>query len=87
LKAPDTVDVQNIVASNLAIVLPDNAARWLVSLLSSVDLFSIWSILLMSLGYRAADPRKLSWGTSFAVVFGAWLVFVLARTGLVAAFS
>jgi len=86
-KDPETVDVQNIVASNLAIVLPDGAARWLVVLLSSVDLFSVWTILLLALGYRAADPRKLSLGKALAVVIGTWLFVVLLRVGVAAAFS
>src|SRR5579863_717630 len=56
LKDPSTIDVQNIVASNPGAVLPEDSARWLVALLTSIDLFSFWTIITMAFGYSATDP-------------------------------
>jgi hypothetical protein len=87
LKDPSTVDPQNIVASNPAVFLADGTAAWLVTLLGSIDLFSIWVVLLLSVGYSAVNPKKLSFGKAFGAIFGVWLVYVLVRVGLAAAFS
>jgi len=87
LKDPQTVDVQNIVASNPAVFLSDGAASWLVMLLGALDLFSFWAMLLLAVGYSAVNPKKLSFAKAFAVIFGIWLVIVLARVGLAAVFS
>ncbi|MBZ5501261.1 MAG: YIP1 family protein [Acidobacteriia bacterium] len=87
LKDPSTVDPQNMVASNPAVFLADGAAGWLATLLGSLDLFSIWVVLLLSVGYSAVNPKKLSFGKAFGVIFGVWLVYVLVRVGIAAAFS
>ncbi len=81
------MDPQNIVASNPAVFLADGAAAWLVTLLGSIDLFSIWVVLLLSVGYSAVNPKKLSFGKAFGAVFGVWLIYVLLRVGIAAAFS
>ena len=87
LKDPTTIDVQNIVASNLAVFLPDGAATWMSTLLGALDLFSVWVMLLMALGYQAVNPRKLTFGKALGTIVGVWLILVLVRVGLAAAFS
>jgi len=75
------------VASNLAVFLPDGAATWMSTLLGALDLFSIWVMLLMALGYQAVNPRKLTFGKALGTIVGVWLILVLVRVGLAAAFS
>lgn len=87
LKGPSTLDPQNIVASNAAMFLPDNAARWMSVLLGSLDLFSFWVMLLLALGFSAVNPKKLSFGKAFATILGVWLFYVLVRVGIAAALS
>jgi hypothetical protein len=87
LKDPSTVDLQNLVASNVGAFLPGEAPRWQIALLGSLDLFSFWIMILLAMGYRAAAPKKLSLGTALVSIFGLWLVYVLAKTGIVAAIS
>lgn len=87
LKDPSTVDLQNLVASNAGAFLPSEAPRWQIALLGSLDLFSFWIMILLAMGYRAAAPKKLSFGTALISIFGLWLLYVLAKTGIVAAFS
>ena len=86
-KDPATVDLQNIVASNAAILLSDHAAKWLVALMRSIDLFAFWQMILMAIGYHSASPKKLSTGAAFAWIFILYLVIVLASVGATAAFS
>jgi hypothetical protein len=84
---PSTIDVKNIVASNPGVLLSDESPQWLVSLLSSLDLFSFWEIILLAIGYRAADPKKISFGMALGTVVSVWLIYVLIGVGWNAAFS
>ena len=87
LKDPSTVDLQNIVASNVGAFVSGDSAKWLIALLSSFDLFSVWMMILMAVGYSAAAPKKLSAGRAFSWIFAVWFVYVLVKVGLTAAFS
>jgi hypothetical protein len=87
LRDPATVDVKNLVASNPGALMSDDSPKWLVTLLTSLDLFSFWTLILLAIGYRAADPKKISFGMALGAVVGVWLVFVIIRVGWVAAFS
>jgi hypothetical protein len=87
LKDPSTVDLQNIVASNPGAFLPDNSPKWLVALLGSIDIFSIWTLFLLAIGFSATNPKKLAVGKAFALAAIGWLVFILIKVGLTAAFA
>jgi Yip1-like protein len=87
LKDPSTIDVKNLVASNPGAVLSDDSPKWLVSLMTSLDLFSFWTMILMAVGYQAADPKKISFGKALATVVGVWFIYVTIKVGWVAAFS
>ncbi len=87
LKDPASVDLQNIVASNPGAFLSDDASKWLVSLLSSIDIFAMWTLILLAIGYSATNPKKLSFGKAFVLVVIPWLFFIAIKVGLTAAFS
>jgi hypothetical protein len=87
LKDPSTVDLDHLVASNGGAFLADDSAKWLVTLLTAFDLFAFWNMILMAFGFSAADPKKLSFGKALGTVVGVWLIYVLVKVGLVAAFS
>ena len=87
LKDPTTIDLQNLVASNPGAFLPDGSAKWLASLLGSIDLFAIWTLILLAIGFSATNPKKLSFGKALALAGAGWLVFILLKVGLTAAFA
>ncbi len=87
LKAPGTLDLENPVATNLAAVLPDESAKWLVALCKSIDVFTIWTLILLAIGFAVTNPKKLRGGKSYAIAFGVWAVFVLCRVGIAFIFS
>jgi len=87
LKAPGTLDLENPVATNLAAVLPDESAKWLVALCKSIDVFSIWTLILLAIGFAVVSPKKLKGGKSYAIAFGVWAVFVICRVGIAWVFS
>jgi hypothetical protein len=75
---------QNPIASNLS-GLVDPSSHFLYSLLTSIDIFTIWTLLLAGIAFSCLT--KVARGTCMAVVFGWWLVFTLAASGIGAAFS
>jgi hypothetical protein len=87
LKDPATVDLQNVVASNPGAFLPDGSAKWLTALLGSIDIFAIWTLILLGIGFSATNPKKLSVGKAMALAGAGWLVFILLKVGLTAAFA
>jgi hypothetical protein len=78
VKDPADFDVKNPAGFNLGFYLdPHTSSAWLVSLGSSIDVFSIWVILLLATG-MAAVSRK-SWKSSLAGVAAPWAVYVLLK--------
>lgn len=84
LGATGNFTFQNPIASNLS-GLVDPSSHFLYSLLMSIDVFTIWTLLLAGIAFSCLT--KVSRATCLAVVFGWWLVFILAASGLGAAFS
>lgn len=86
LKAPGTVDLDNPIATNLGSFLPDSTPKALMSLGRSIDIFSIWTMFLISLGFTAVNRKKLT-GKAFGIVLSVWGVYVLIKMGLAWIFS
>ena len=87
LKDPESVDIQNIVASNLGLLFSSESPKWLVSLGESIDIFSFWQIYLLGLGYSVARPRKIKMGTALTYVIVLWALYVVVKVGAAAIFS
>ena len=87
LKPYGTVDLENPVATNLAAFLPDDSAKWLVKLLNSIDIFSLWTLILLSIGFAATNPKKLKGSKAFTIAFSVWAVYVVLRVGSAWIFS
>jgi Yip1 domain len=87
LKPFGTVDLDNPIAANLGSFLPDDSAKWLLSLAKSIDIFSFWNLILLAIGFGASNPRKLKGGKGFTIVLAVWAVFVVLKVGIAAIFS
>ena len=87
LKDPDTVNLENLVGSNVGAVLASDSPRWLTKLGTSLDLFSFWTMVLLAVGFSAADPKRVTLGKALGVVIALWAIYVLAKVGWAAAFS
>ena len=86
LKNPDEFDLQNAFASNPgAFMDPQKSSRFLYTVASQLDVFSIWVILLAAVGLKAAGGKRLSFGGALFAVVLPWAVYVLIRGGLAAA--
>jgi Yip1 domain len=75
----------NLLASNLGAFAPESLGTAARSLLSSVDFFAIWSVLLFIVGYRIA--AKVSTATAATTVVVLWALYVAAKVGLAALFT
>jgi len=80
LKDPQSIDPQNFLASNVAAFLGDSAPVWQLIFFGSLDVFSIWAIILMAIGFSAADPKKAPIGKALGISFGATFSFILLFT-------
>ncbi len=70
LKDPQSIDPQNFLASNPAAFLGDSAPAWQLIFFGSLDIFAIWAIILMAVGFAAADPKKAPIGKALGIAFG-----------------
>jgi hypothetical protein len=87
IKDPSTVDIEHLVASNAGAFLSDDSPKWLLTLLTSFDIFVFWTMILMALGYSATDPKKLSFGKALTTIFIVWILYIVVKVGLTAAFA
>ena len=82
LKPAGTLDINNPVATNVAALLPEDAPKWLDALCKNLDIFLIWILVLIAMGFTAANPKKLKGGKSYGIAFGAFAVYVVLRVGI-----
>lgn len=78
----DSFNLQNPVGTNIGYYLQADAPRWLVVLASSIDVFSIWTAVLLTLGCAAVAQIKKS--SAAIAVFGWWILIILIKTGTAA---
>jgi hypothetical protein len=83
LKNPDDFNMQNPLAFNPAAFMdPQTSSKFAYSLASSIDLFSIWTIVLIATGLKAAAGKKLSFAGALVAVIIPWVVVVLGKSAL-----
>jgi hypothetical protein len=82
IKSADSIDPkhpESIAQTNLGILLDPASSPVLYALLSSIDLFQIFGLVLAAIGLRKI--AKLSSGAAWTVVLGLFLIRVLGRVG------
>lgn len=88
LRNIDPTQPTGIVPTNLAVFLASDASPVIKAIAGSLDIFSIWILILLSIGFAAiAGSRKITTGKAATVVFGFWLVFVVIKVGWAAMFG
>lgn len=85
LRGEWSVDPQSAIQANLAAVLDRSSTpKPLYAMATSLDLFSLWVLFLLSTGYAAA--AKVRRGAAAWGVVVPWAVFVLGKAALAALF-
>jgi len=83
MKAPDDFNMQNPLMFNPGAFLdPLTTSKGLYSLASALDLFTIWKLVLVGIGLKAAGGKTLSMGGAMTAVFLPWLLFILCAAGI-----
>jgi len=79
----DSFNIKNAVGTNVGYYLMSgDSPHWLVTLLSSVDIFAIWTAVLLTMGVSIVAEIKRSYAAM--VVFGWWGLYVIFQTGIAA---
>ncbi|HYH10641.1 MAG TPA: Yip1 family protein [Thermoanaerobaculia bacterium] len=78
----DPITAATLVKSNPAFLVDLKTQPVLFSLFSALDVFTIWTVILLVFGFAALS--RLSRGMVAAIVVPLWLVFVLLRVAFVA---
>lgn len=88
LRSMDPTQSGGIVPSNLAAFLPSDTSAVILSVAGSLDIFTIWILILLTIGFASiSGSRKITTGKTASVVFGFWAVFVLIKVAWAAAFG
>jgi len=83
---PEGFDVNNPVGTNLAYYLdPETTGKFIHSLASALDVISIWSIVLIGIGFSCTTKVKRS--TAITIVAVWFLIYKLIGASIAAAFS
>jgi hypothetical protein len=83
---PETFNIKNYAPTNVAAFLPVmETNKAIYALASSLDIITIWSLILMGMGIAIVAGVKRSSG--YMAVFGWWILIVLIGTGWAAAFG
>ena len=84
--APESFNIKNFAPTNAGAFLnPLETNKALYSLATSIDVITIWTLVLLGIGTSLVAGVKRTSG--FIAVFGWWAIFVLVGAGLAAAFS
>jgi Yip1-like protein len=82
---PEGFNIKNPVATNPAYFMDPTGNPFLYGMASALDVFVLWSLVLMAIGYSSVSKLKRS--TTFAVVIGWYLVWKLVTSGAAVLFS
>jgi hypothetical protein len=81
--APETFNIKNFAPTNAAAFLnPLEANKVLYTLASSLDVVTIWTLVLLGMGTAIVAGVKRTSG--YIAVFGWWAIFVLIGVGIAA---
>jgi len=88
LKNPDDFNLQNPLVFNPGAMMdPLTTSKFVYSLSSSLDLFTIWLLVLIGIGLKAAGGKTLSTGGAMTAVFLPWVVWTLGKASLAGVFG
>jgi len=83
---PEGFDISNPVGTNLAYYLdPETTGKFVRGMASALDVFTIWTIVLIGIGFACTSKVKRS--TAIGIVAGWYIFYKLVASGLAAALS
>ncbi len=88
IKDPSSFDLTKgtLITTNPGMLLPAGSNKALVAALTQIDIFTIWALILLTIGLPAIS-KNLSRGFATAIVFGLWGVYAAVAILLKILFS
>lgn len=83
--SPEVMQGGGVLMSNLAPLAPEEASPVVAALLASLDLFTVWTLILLIIGYRVV--ARVSTVTAATVSLTLWLLYLAIKLGATAVFS
>jgi hypothetical protein len=80
----DSFNLKNPVGTNVGYYLPLDAPQWLVAFATSLDVLTIWVLILLTIGCATVGRTKRS--TAAVAVWGWWIVITLGKVVTAAIF-
>lgn len=78
----DMNGMRGLTATNLAVFLPDSSSAVLKSLAGSLDLFTIWTVILLIVGLAAiGGSKRVTKGKTAGLVISLWVIWILLKVG------
>ncbi len=78
----DQFQMENPVGTNIGFYLSQDAPKWLSTMLSSADILTIWTVILLILG--CSIVAKVKRNNAAIVVVGWWVLAILGMTAMAA---
>lgn len=79
---PTTFNIQNPIGTNIGYYLPIGSPHWMVALGTTVDIFNIWTAVLLILGCAAVGRIKKS--SAATAIIGWWVLLTVLKVGAAA---
>jgi Yip1 domain len=77
---PNSIDLTNPMPTNPAFFMDPQGNKFIYAILYSLDIFSIWVLVLMGLGFSVVSAnRKPDKSTGITTMFVVFAIFVLCR--------
>lgn len=77
---PNTIDLTNPMPTNPGFFMDPQGNKFIYAIISSLDIFSIWTVILLGLGFaKASSNRKPTAGTGITTMLVVWAIFVIGR--------
>jgi hypothetical protein len=78
---PNTIDLTNPMPTNPGFFMDPLGNKFIYEIVSSLDIFSIWTVILLGLGFaKASSNRKPSASTGITTMFVVWAIYIIGRT-------
>jgi hypothetical protein len=78
----DPMQMATLVKSNPAFLVDMKEQPVLFALLSAIDIFTIWTVILLIVGFAALSKSSIA--KSAGIVIALWIVFIVIKIGIAA---
>lgn len=78
-------EIAAVAPTHLGVLFQSSESAVLKALATSIDIFTIWQLILLTIGFAAiSGSRKITKSSTATVVVALWIVWVLIKVGIAA---